>query len=63
MCARFRFNVVRPGALGAADPAYPLPAQFVSVLFPVGHVKSTVARDTHFVHMFSASEKWLRVTE
>lgn len=38
----------------------PLVGHFVSVLFPLGHVKSTRANDEAFVHVFGASDKWLR---
>jgi len=57
------FNVIVPSAFGRGSPSHPLPAHFVSLMFPVGHVKSTVSSDTAFLEAFSASEKWLRVVE
>lgn len=56
------FNVITPPTLGQGDPAYPLPAHFVSNLFPVGHVKSTLPNDAAFAELLSGSEKWLKMT-
>eukprot|EP01134_Creolimax_fragrantissima_P001196 CFRG1196T1 len=47
------------GAVLAAD-SYPLVDKFVSLLFPLGHIKSTRSNDDAFVNAFSKSQKWLR---
>ncbi|KNC86609.1 hypothetical protein SARC_01238 [Sphaeroforma arctica JP610] len=39
---------------------YPLVDKFVSVLMPLGHIKSTRSDDTEFLEAFSRSHKWLR---
>ena len=38
---------------------FPLVGHFVSLYFPLGHIKSTTCNDEEFVKFFSASEKWL----
>mmetsp|Transcript_82485 Transcript_82485/g.163774 ORF Transcript_82485/g.163774 Transcript_82485/m.163774 type:complete len:735 (+) Transcript_82485:61-2265(+) len=58
------WNVVRlpqPSEVTALMPRYPLAAHFVSTLFPMGHVKSTLSDHTEFVTLFAASPKWLRL--
>ena len=52
--------VVRPG--GDGETAFPLAAHFVSIMCPLGHIKSTKSpeRDDAFVAHFSQSAKWLR---
>jgi hypothetical protein len=46
---------------------YPKPCEFalvghfVSLLFPLGHIKCTRGGDRQFVDYFKASDKWLRV--
>ena len=46
---------VRPAA-----PAYDLVGHQASLLFPLGHVKSTRSGDEEFVAALGASDKWLR---
>jgi len=56
-CARHTpWNIIRPEAL----PEYALAGQFVSLLLPCGHVKSTRNNDQEFVDFMSKSAKWLR---
>ena len=51
------YNAVDVRALSSYPPA----AQFVSLLLPLGHVKSTMGDDEEFVEHFGNSTKWLRV--
>jgi len=44
-------------------PRYPLAAHFISTLFPMGHVKSTLPDHEAFVQKFTASTKWLRMAD
>jgi hypothetical protein len=64
--AREFYNVVGPEALADNNNTqcleqFPLVGQFVSLYFPMGHIKSTRQQDQAFVDFFSCSEKWLRV--
>mmetsp|Transcript_71242 Transcript_71242/g.201929 ORF Transcript_71242/g.201929 Transcript_71242/m.201929 type:complete len:720 (+) Transcript_71242:2-2161(+) len=45
----------------ASGPKYPLAAHFVSKLFPMGHIKSTLSNDEAFVQAFTSSPKWLHI--
>jgi len=40
---------------------FPMPGQFVSLYFPMGHIKSTMKNDEEFVKYFQESEKWLKM--
>ena len=42
---------------------FPMPGQFVSLYFPMGHVKSTMKNDEEFVKYFSSSDKWLKMAQ
>lgn len=50
------WNVIRPEAFAE----YPLVGHFVSLNFPLGHIKSTKSDDQEFVTHFEQSAKWLR---
>lgn len=45
----------------AASLGFPLVDKLVSLLFPVGHIKSTANGDERFVEVFSKSRKWLDI--
>mmetsp|Transcript_74875 Transcript_74875/g.216450 ORF Transcript_74875/g.216450 Transcript_74875/m.216450 type:complete len:710 (-) Transcript_74875:383-2512(-) len=51
----------RERGVAASVPEFPLAAHFVSRLFPMGHVKSTLSDDVPFLEAFSGSPKWLRM--
>lgn len=56
------YNVIDPSVLSLTEDEsaeYPLAAQFISLWFPVGHVKSAKPNDGAFLQKFSASDKWL----
>eukprot|EP01126_Amoeba_proteus_P061573 TRINITY_DN827_c0_g1_i12.p1 TRINITY_DN827_c0_g1~~TRINITY_DN827_c0_g1_i12.p1 ORF type:complete len:614 (+),score=115.61 TRINITY_DN827_c0_g1_i12:622-2463(+) len=50
------WNVIRP--LPVFE--FPLVGHFLSLLLPIGHVKSTRSRDEEFVRIFFQSSKWLQ---
>ena len=55
------YNIIQVSDLATAESeSYPLAAQFISLWFPLGHVKSTKSADEHFINVFRESEKWLR---
>jgi hypothetical protein len=61
------YNVVPASALAdnnntSSLEQFPMVGQFVSLYFPMGHVKSTKLDDEQFVDYFSKSDKWLRMT-
>ena len=60
------YNVIMPSQLAdnvnTPKGAFPPVGLFVSLYFPLGHVKSAMVNDEGFVDYFSQSEKWLRVT-
>jgi hypothetical protein len=51
------YNVVRVETMG---DEYPLAAQWISLYFPLGHIKSTKSNDREFIELFQNSQKWLR---
>lgn len=53
------YNAVTVEAGGMAE--YPMVGQFVSLCFPLGHIKSTMSGDEEFVEYFMKSEKWLKL--
>eukprot|EP00656_Telonema_subtile_P007715 TRINITY_DN13622_c0_g1_i2.p1 TRINITY_DN13622_c0_g1~~TRINITY_DN13622_c0_g1_i2.p1 ORF type:complete len:217 (+),score=77.31 TRINITY_DN13622_c0_g1_i2:129-779(+) len=62
------YNVVTPDALADNNNTstlteFPMVAQFVSLYFPLGHVKSTRREDEAFVQLFESSDKWLKIRQ
>eukprot|EP00940_MAST-03C_sp_MAST-3C-sp2_P000267 g267.t1 len=56
------YNCIRPGDVSIHDDGvFPLAGQFVSLWFPMGHIKSTKPNDQEFLDAFSKSKKWLKV--
>lgn len=53
------WNVIRPDA-GSSEEYFPMSGQAMSLLFCLGHIKSTKLGNEHFVKTFAASRKWLR---
>jgi hypothetical protein len=54
------YNVIRVEPMG---DKYPLAAQWISLWFPLGHIKSTKSNDQHFLNLFKTNNKWLRVNK
>lgn len=55
------YNVVYPEQVDAGTFIPLLAMHWLSRLFPMGHIKSSVANDEAFIAMFSQSRKWLTV--
>ena len=56
------YNLVEVEAMNMLkEEKYPLAAQWVSLWFPLGHIKSTKPNDQHFLQLFGSSVKWLQV--
>jgi len=54
------YNVV---TLDSAMTEFPMLGQFLSLYFPLGHIKSTKANHEEFWEYFEKSDKWLRMNE
>jgi len=55
------WNVITPTDAETAN--LPLVGHHVSLLFPLGHIKSTRAGDEDFINALTTSRKWLRLRE
>jgi len=53
------FKVLRP--VSHASFSYPLISQFISLLFPFGHIKSGTSMDKRIFQHLNKSEKWLKL--
>jgi len=53
-------SITLPGKYSGCTTELPLVAHFVSLLFPMGHIKSVKKDDQDFLKCFKASKKWLR---
>lgn len=47
----------------SAEHGFPMVGQWLSLIFPMGHIKSVESDHRHFVDVFSASPKWLQMRE
>jgi len=56
------WNTVDLSAAPCRAEDLPMVDHFVLRLFPMGHIKSTMAGDEEFVKAFDPSPKWLRFT-
>mmetsp|Transcript_37234 Transcript_37234/g.116393 ORF Transcript_37234/g.116393 Transcript_37234/m.116393 type:complete len:595 (-) Transcript_37234:100-1884(-) len=54
------WNVVAADNAAATAEELPLVSHYVSIFFPMGHIKSVLSGDRAFVDAFQGSEKWLR---
>jgi len=55
------FTVVKP--VNHLSFSFPLISQFMSVLFPMGHIKSSTSMDKRIFQHFQKSEKWLKIRD
>jgi len=55
------FTVVKP--VNHLSFSFPLISQFMSVLFPMGHIKSGTSMDKRIFQHFQKSEKWLKIRD
>jgi hypothetical protein len=57
ICQNLVYNVVE---IDNVMTTFPMVGHFVSLYFPMGHIKSTKPNDDEFVVEFSRSKKWLK---